>query len=114
MNDHRDVALVFDMRSASAYETCRLDKSVNFPIERFNEDHFINWAQKVKALETDASIFKNKYEVDRMKKRKRRYCYIIPCQQSHFLQRLLLVLSHLGDSEMTAQAIEACTTDADK
>ncbi len=43
MNDHKDVALVFDMRSASAFDTCHLDKSVNFPIERFNEDNFINW-----------------------------------------------------------------------
>ena len=35
MNDHKDVALVFDMRSAAAYNECSLDKSVNFAIERF-------------------------------------------------------------------------------
>jgi len=60
MNDHKDVALVFDMRSASAFDTCHVDKSVNFSIERFKEDNFIEWTSKVKALETDSSIFKNK------------------------------------------------------
>jgi len=80
MNDHKDVALVFDMRSAAAFSECSLDKSVNFAIERFNEDTFINWAQKSKQLETDSSIFTNKFKVDWMKKRKRRFCYIIPCQ----------------------------------
>ncbi len=79
MNDHRDVALVFDMRSASQYSECSLDKSVNFALERFNEDTFINWTQKVKELETDPTIFRDKYEIDKMKKRKRRFCYIIPC-----------------------------------
>ena len=79
MNDHRDVALVFDMRSAAQYTECSLDKSVNFALERFNEDTFINWTQKVKELETDPTIFRDKYEVDKMKKRKRRFCYIIPC-----------------------------------
>ncbi len=79
MNDHRDVALVFDMRSAAQYSECSLDKSVNFALERFNEDTFINWTQKVKELETDPTIFRDKYEVDKMKKRKRRFCYIIPC-----------------------------------
>ena len=80
MNDHKDVALVFDMRSAGAFSACSLDKSVNFAIERFNEEIFINWAQKSKQLETDTTIFTNKYAVDWMKKRKRRFCYIIPCQ----------------------------------
>ena len=80
MNDHKDVALVFDMRSAAAFSECSLDKSVNFSIERFREDSFINWPQKSKQLESDTSIFKNKYEVDKMKKRKRRFVYIIPCK----------------------------------
>ena len=79
MNDHRDVALVFDMRSAAQYTECSLDKSVNLALERFNEDTFINWTQKVKELETDPTVFRDKYEVDKMKKRKRRFCYIIPC-----------------------------------
>ena len=61
MNDHKDVAIVFDMRSAAQYNECSLDKSVNFSIERFNEEVFINWAQQVKLLETDTKIFKDKY-----------------------------------------------------
>ena len=79
MNDHRDVALVFDMRSAAQFAECSLDKSVNFALEKFTEDTFINWTQKVKQLETDSTIFRDKYEIDKMKKRKRRFCYIIPC-----------------------------------
>ena len=61
MNDHKDVAIVFDMRSSTQFNECSLDKSVNFPLERFNEDIFINWAQQVKQLENDTTIFKDKY-----------------------------------------------------
>ena len=82
MNDHKEVALVFDMRSAAAYNECSLDKSINLPLERFKEDTFINWAQRSKQIEQDATVLKNKYEIDRMKKRKRRYCYIIAGQQT--------------------------------
>ena len=108
MNDHKDVALVFDMRSSAAFSECSLDKSVNFAIERFNEDIFINWAQKSKQLETDSSIFTNKFAVDWMKKRKRRFCYIIPCQQTAFLERFLMNLSLFGDAEKTAEAVTSC------
>ena len=48
MNDHRDVALVFDMRSEACFRECGLDKSVNISIESFKEDAYINWPQKVK------------------------------------------------------------------
>ena len=48
MNDHRDVALVFDMRSEAAFNECNLAKSVNFSIERFQEDSFIQWSKKSK------------------------------------------------------------------
>ena len=60
MNDHKDVAIVFDMRSQTQFDECSLDKSVNFSLERFNEETFINWTSKVKQLETDSTIFKNK------------------------------------------------------
>ena len=35
MNDHKDVALVFDMRSESCFNESSLAKSINFSIEKF-------------------------------------------------------------------------------
>ena len=61
MNDHKDVALVFDMRSEKQYAQCSLDKSVNLPIEKFSEDCFINWEKSKAKLEADTSILKTKY-----------------------------------------------------
>ena len=77
MSDLKDVALVFDMRSASAFITCHVDKSVNFSIERFKEDNFIEGTSNFKTLETDSSIFKNKYEIARFQKRRRHLAFII-------------------------------------
>ena len=33
MNDHRDVALVFDMRAQDTFKDCSLNKSINFCVE---------------------------------------------------------------------------------
>mmetsp|Transcript_24091 Transcript_24091/g.32299 ORF Transcript_24091/g.32299 Transcript_24091/m.32299 type:complete len:236 (+) Transcript_24091:229-936(+) len=114
MNDHKDVAIVFDMRSATQFNECSLDKSVNFPLERFTEETFIDWSTKVKQLETDSTIFKDKYEVDKMKKRKRRFCYIVPCQQSAMLKKHMRSLSLFCSPEKLAEAISACTSEQDK
>ena len=51
MNDHKDVALVLDMRSNKVFNNQNLSKSVNFGLERFREDTFINWKTKTKQLE---------------------------------------------------------------
>ena len=59
MNDHKDIALVIDMRSKNAFDQCSLDKSINFPLESFNEKTFINWAKEVPNLEKDATIFRD-------------------------------------------------------
>ena len=99
------------MRSASAYETCRLDKSVNFPIERFNEDHFINWAQKVKALETDASIFKNKYQMHAFVKRRRHWVFIIGADCSENLNKMILDVGKLASKEGLAAIIAGLQED---
>ena len=90
MNDHKDVALVFDMRSAAAFNECSLDKSVNFSIERFQEDTFINWAQRVKQLETDGAIFKNKYQLHAFKRRRRHWVFIIGAHDSRNLNKTVL------------------------
>ena len=48
MNDHKDVALVFDMRSQDIFNEQSLAKSINFSIEAFKEDSFVGWTQKSK------------------------------------------------------------------
>ena len=60
MNDHKDVAIVFDMRSQRQFTEVSLEKSVNMPIEKFTEDTFINWVKHVKALEEDTTLLKSK------------------------------------------------------
>ena len=77
MNDHKDVALVFDMRSEKQFAQCALDKSVNMPIEKFNEEVFINWAKHTKRLEADTSIFKTKLMQHAFKRRRRHWVFII-------------------------------------
>ena len=99
MNDHKDVALVFDMRSASAFTECQLDKSVNFSIERFKEDTFINWAKKCKPLEKDTSIFKNKYQRHGFEKRRRHWVFIIGAHSSTNLDKLVLSMSKFINKE---------------
>jgi len=59
MNDHADICLVIDLRSSQAFEESCLDKSVNFALEKFNEEAFIFWPQYAKKLEADTKIFKN-------------------------------------------------------
>ena len=99
MNDHKDVALVFDMRSSVAFSECSLDKSVNFAIERFNEDTFINWAQKSKQLETDSSIFTNKYQLHGFKRRRRHWAFIIGAHDSHNLNKTVLEIGKFTSKE---------------
>ena len=43
MNDHKDIGLVLDMRSKTAFNQCSINKSINFPIETFTERNFIDW-----------------------------------------------------------------------
>ena len=99
MNDHKDVALVFDMRSASAFSECSLDKSVNFAIERFNEDTFINWTQKSKQLENDSSIFTNKYQLHGFKRRRRHWVFIIGAHDNHNLNKIVLEIGKYTNKE---------------
>ena len=93
MNDHKDVALVFDMRSEKQFTQCSLDKSVNLPIEKFNEEVFINWVKHTKRLEADTSIFKTKACQESFKRRRRHWIYIIPVHDSKNLNHTLLELS---------------------
>jgi len=79
MNDHKDIALVIDMRSKAAFEACSLDKSINFPPETFNEQRFINWAKEVGNIEKDTSICPTPIHAGLIKRRKRFFIYVIPC-----------------------------------
>ena len=76
MNDHRYIALVIDMRSKNAFEKCALEKSINFPVERFNEETFLNWAKEAAILEKDSSIL-DEHQSHLLKHRKRLWLYII-------------------------------------
>jgi hypothetical protein len=53
MNDHKDVGIVLDMRSKTAFEQCSLNKSINFPIEKFTERNFIDWKKQSVCFEKD-------------------------------------------------------------
>ena len=64
MNDHKNVALVFDMRSSSAFAQCHLEKSINLPFDKFDHDFFINWTKNCKLLEKDTSIITDKYKLN--------------------------------------------------
>ena len=79
MNDHRDIALVIDMRSKNAFDQCSLDKSINLPLGRFNEKTFINWTKEVLELEKDTSICLDSHYTELLKHRKRLWIYVIAC-----------------------------------
>ena len=99
MNDHKDVALVIDMRSQQQFLQCSLDKSVNFAIEKFNEDSFIFWSSYSKKLEADTKIFTNKTIQNEFKRRRRYWVYIIAGQESHNIDYLLLELSKFATKD---------------
>jgi hypothetical protein len=92
MNDHRDIAVVFDMRTAKEFSRCALDKSINLPLERFNEQTFFNWPKEATQIEKDATICTNAFKVERVKRRKRYWVFIIASQSDAFLKENLLRL----------------------
>jgi len=49
-----------------------------------------------------------------MKKRKRHFVYIVPCQQSSILKKYLMQLYIFCNPDKLAEAVEACTTPLDK
>ena len=110
MNDHKDVALVFDMRSEKQFAQCSLDKSVNLPIEKFSEEVFINWAKHIKRLEADTSIFKTTAVRNVFKLRRRRWVYIIPVHDSKNLNHTLLELSNFSNKNGLAELIKMADT----
>lgn len=68
--------LVFDLRSSRLYKSCHLKRSVNFPVDIFKDNNFINFNPKDiltnhLELEVDKSAFK---------KRKRSMCFIVAHQ----------------------------------
>ena len=114
MNDHKDVALVFDMRSEKQFAQCSLDKSVNLPIEKFNEDTFINWAKTNKKLEADTSIFASKHAQHAFKRRRRHWVFIICAQNSKNLNPWLLELSNFGSKQALSGLCAQAETEAQK
>ena len=49
-----------------------------------------------------------------MKKRKRRFCYIIPCEKTSVLNRYLTQLSIFCAPDKLAEALEACPSAEDR
>lgn len=99
MNDHKDTALVIDMRSQKNFSHIQLEKSVNFAIEKFNEESFFNWTKVSKTLETDTSIFKTKSTQNAYKRRRRFWVYIIPANSHKNLKQTLLEVCNFASKE---------------
>lgn len=114
MNDHRDVALVFDMRSEAAFSEISLAKSVNFSIEQFKEDSFIQWSKKSKQLEAGSPIFKNKYQIHGFKRRRRHWCFIIGAHSSVNVDRFVLEMGKFANKEQQAGMIASLQTEEEK
>jgi len=111
MNDHKDIALVIDMRSRKQFREVSLEKSVNLPIEKVTEDTFINWAKHIKALEEDTTFLKSKWNQHAFKRRRRHWIFIIPCQNSEVLDSWLLELSNYGSQKGVTSLIDMCKND---
>ena len=97
MNDHKDVALVLDMRSAKIFNEQNLEKSVNFALEKFKEDTFINWKAKTKQLEMDSTLLKNKYQKHGFSKRRRHWVFIIGAHSSSNVDKIVLEMGKFTD-----------------
>mmetsp|Transcript_4403 Transcript_4403/g.5399 ORF Transcript_4403/g.5399 Transcript_4403/m.5399 type:complete len:320 (+) Transcript_4403:260-1219(+) len=114
MNDHKDVALVFDMRSEATFYQCSLAKSVNFSIERFQEDTFIQWSKKSKQLENGSPVFKNKYQIHGFKRRRRHWCFIIGAHSSVNVDKFVLEMGKYTSKEQQAELLASLHTDEEK
>ena len=114
MNDHRDVALVIDMRGQAQFKECSLDKSVNFSLESFKEDAFINWATKAKQLEAGNPCFRNKYQLHAFKRRRRHWVFIIGAHSSHNVNKFVLEMGKFVSKEKQAELIQQLQTNEEK
>lgn len=110
MNDHKDIALVIDMRSRDAFEACSLDKSINFPPELFNEQQFINWAKEVDKIEKDTSICRNASNFKALNSRRRRWIFIILAQTNENIKNTLMRVHTLGNKAGLAELISGLKT----
>lgn len=114
MNDHKDVALVFDMRSQTLFTDKSLGKSINFPIEVFKEDAFVGWTQKSKKLETDSSVLKNKYQIHGFKRRRRHWVFIIGGHSSANINKVVLEMGKFTNKQEQAELIASLETEEEK
>ena len=111
MNDHKDIGIVLDMRSNTAFNQCSLNKSINFPIERFTEKNFIDWKKQSVSVEKDSNMFLD----DEIKKafinRKRRWIFIIVSEKTTSLKRMLLKMHAFGNREALAALVAEMKTE---
>lgn len=114
MNDHRDVALVFDMRSESRFNQVKLAKSINFSIEKMRDETFYSWAKNVKQIELDKSILKDKYSNFAFKYRKRHWVFIIGSHSSKNLNDMILNVASFANQEKFLQLVQKAQTPEQK
>lgn len=111
MNDHRDVALVFDMRSQIRHNVCKLNKSINFPIETTTDDKFFNWSKYAKSLETDTTQLKDKHVRFAFSKRKRHWVFIIGAHSTKNVTDNIMKMTEFCSKERIGALVAAAETD---
>jgi hypothetical protein len=111
MNDHKDIALVIDMRSKAAFEACSLDKSINFPPETFNEQRFINWAKEVGNIEKDTSICRTTAQSKNLINRRRKWIFIILAATNENIKRTLMRVHALANKSALADLVSELKTE---
>ena len=97
--------MVFDMRSESIWTECNLAKSVNFSLEAFKEDTYLQWAKKAKLLEAGSPVFKDKYQLHGFKRRKRHWVFIIGAHSSANVDKFVLEMGCFTNKEKQAEMI---------
>lgn len=83
--------LVFDLRSSTLYKSCHLKCSVNFPVESFRDNHFINFDPD----EIISKFLSLKEDQDAFSKRKRSMWFIVAHQ--NWTSRIFPHLADLFD-----------------
>lgn len=114
MNDHKDIALVIDMRSKADFAKCSLDKSINFPPEILNEEMFFNWKKESALIEKDPNICRTDKQKKQLSARRRHWVFIIIAQHSDTLKKTLMKLHTLGNKEALAALVSEMKTEQEK
>ena len=114
MNDHKDIALVIDMRSQAAFQACSLDKSINFPPELFTEQRFINWTKEVAAIEKDTSICRTAAQSKNLNSRRRKWIFIILAEKHENVRQTLMRVHTLANKAALTELVGGLKTEQEQ